>query len=113
MMPTRDDNESSIARPGFQGGIAFATNEDMDAELAFDMQAGHEHYHPDTHTRETDGMFDAENFWLGGGGSGITQVEDDWTHEEQEMHRLIDAGLYGGDDIEEEADGMDIDPVLK
>ena len=99
--------EVVFARAGLQGEGVFATNEDLEAEAAFDMLGG------SGLVREGDieGAGDEADFWLGGKEvTGDVTAEDEWVREEEEMRRLISDEIYGGEGGE--GVGMDIDPTL-
>ena len=111
MTPVEEDEEVVFARPGFQGAIAFATNDDLDAEAAFDMQANGDR-ELGLDMGEDEDMFNGGNFWLGGVSSDKAEDAVEWLHEEQEMRGLINHDLYGGETTEEKDDGIEIDPTL-
>ena len=111
MILAGEEDDPLFARPGFQGATAFATNEDLDAEFALDMQVD-SNRDSALNMGETDEMLEGETFWLGGVSNDRTQDGGDWFHEEQEMHRLISDDLYSSKSTGGGADGMDIDPVL-
>ena len=111
-----EQDKTVFARPGFQGSTAFATHEDLDAEMAFNHQSGNR---PNTDLGENPfeaGASNGGDFWLGGARNETVDSADEWLRDELEMHQLIDEthdlkdmGKVSG---QGEMD-VDIDPTLQ
>ena len=105
------------SRPTLQGPPMFATEQDLEAERAFDMQFGKDVAMGVTEKSLEAGALGEGHFWLGGDNSQMTNSGDEWLQDEMDMHRLIDEDhKWGSHEWKEGNAAQDvdmIDPSLK
>lgn len=98
------DQEGLYSRQTLQGTPTFATKQDVDAEMALDMQSDN-----DVGVADYEGALKVDDFWAGGQSYHDRADDGEWLRDELEMRCLIDGGFAM--EKHETVDGQEVDVI--